>query len=178
MIQYSFHEKLIEHVGIDLQAMQKENEENCIKFIDHYSKFLSPNHFYMIDVKISLSELIGGGETGSIQKLPNKKLSLKEKICKDLIKVIVKVAPNEARVLGLVEFELHSCYAEMGRRALIAKSSNCKSLMEESLLHCSKCIHLLGHEPKILPEGQVCNQAKMNGNQLREMIAGLTESGL
>lgn len=43
---------------------------------------------------------------------------LKAKTCKELIDLIEKIAPNEARILGLIKFELHSAYAEIGRRAL------------------------------------------------------------
>lgn len=127
---------MLEHAGKDLAAMEKENEENCIKYIEHYSKWLSPNHFYITDVKIALSQIIGGGAVSGIQRVSDERLKLKAKTCKDLIGLIEKVAPNEARILGLIKFELHSAYAEIGRRALQIKDANCKALLEDSLEYC------------------------------------------
>lgn len=168
----------MEHVGKDLQAMEKENEDNCIKFINHYSKKLSPNHFYIIDVKVALAQIIGGVEISGINKISDERLNLKTKTCRELIDVIEKVAPNEARVLGLIKFELHSSYAEMGRRAMSAKNSNCRSLLEESLMHCQECIRLLSYDPEMLPEGKIRKQAKINEDTLKIMIGGLTDTDL
>lgn len=108
--------------------MDKENESYCVKFITHYSKWLSPNHFLLIEVKISLAQIIGAGVNG-INRVSEERLALKAKTCKELMEVIEKVAPNEARILGLIKFELHSVYAEWGRRALQVKNINCKALL-------------------------------------------------
>lgn len=157
--------------------MDKENESNCIRFINHYSKWLSPNHFFLSEVKISLAQIIGAGVNG-IQRISDEKLMLKAKTCKELIDLIEKVAPNEARILGLIKFELHSAYAEIGRRALQVKDGNCKSMMEESLDHCNESIRLLSHECDALPEGQICKQARINASSLLTLIGGLVGAGL
>lgn len=169
--------KLIDHAGQDLAAMDKENEENCIKFIDHYSKWLSANHFYMADVKISLAQIIGAGMNG-IQRITDDRLMLKAKTCKELIDLIFKIAPNEARILGLIKFELHSAYAEIGRRALQVKDSNCKSMLESSLELCYDSIRLLQNEAESLPEGGICKQAKINASSLLTLIGGMVDPGL
>jgi hypothetical protein len=158
--------------------MQKEDHDNCIRFIDHYSKYLSPNHFYIIDVKVALAQIIGGGEVNGIQKISDELLNLKAKTCRDIIDVVMKVAPAESRILGLIKFELHSAYAEMGRRAMAAKSTNCRSLLEESLLNCQEVIRFLQFDPEMLPEGQICKQAKINLDSLKVLIGGLTDAGL
>jgi hypothetical protein len=157
--------------------MEKENESNCIRFIEHYSKRLSPNHFFITDVKISLAQIIGAGVNG-IQRVSDDRLMLKAKTCKDLIDLIEKVAPNEARILGLIKFELHSAYAEIGRRALQVKDQNCKSMLEESLVHCNEAIRFLSHEPDSLPEGSICKQARINASSLQTLIAGMVGVGL
>lgn len=169
--------KFLDHAGQDLAAMEKENETNCIKFIDHYSKWLSPNHFYITDVKIALAQIIGAGVNG-IQRVSDDRLLLKAKTCKEVIDLIEKIAPNEARILGLIKFELHSAYAEIGRRALQVKDPNCKSLLDESLVYCNETIRLLGNEPDLLPEGQICKQAKINSSSLSTLIGGMVEAGL
>lgn len=157
--------------------MDKENESNCIRYIEHYSKWLSPNHYYITDVKISLAQIIGAGVNG-IQRVSDDRLMVKAKTCKELIELIEKIAPNEARILGLIKFELHSAYAEIGRRALQVKDSNCKAMLEESLEHCNDTIRLLSNEPESLPEGGICKQAKINASSLLTLIGGMVEAGL
>lgn len=157
--------------------MDKENESNCIRYIEHYSKWLSLNHFFMTEVKISLVQIIGAGVNG-IQRISDDKLMLKAKTCKELIDLIEKVAPNEARVLGLIKFELHSAYAEIGRRALQVKDANCKAMMEESLDYCNEAIRLLCQDSEALPEGQICKQARINASSLLTLIGGLVGVGL
>lgn len=175
--KYDSVSKLLNHAGQDLAAMEKENEANCIKFIDHYSKWLSPNHFYLTDVKIALSQIIGAGLNG-IQKVSDDRLMLKAKTCKELIDLFEKIAPNESRILGLIKFELHSAYAEIGRRALQVKDSNCRSMLEESLAFCNETIRLLANEPESLPEGDILKQAKINASSLITLIGGMVDAGL
>lgn len=168
---------MLDHVGQDLVAMEKENESNCIRFIEHYSKRLSPNHFYITDVKIALAQVIGAGVNG-IQRITDDRLMLKARTCKELIELIEKIAPNEARILGLIKFEIHSAYAEIGRRALQVKDSNCKSMLEKSLEFCNETIRLLRNEPDSLPEGVICKQAKINASSLMTLIGGMVDAGL
>lgn len=177
-VPYNYYFKMLEHCGRDLQAMQKENEDNCIRFIEHYSKYLSPNHFYIIDVKIALAQIIGGGEINGIQKVSDERLNLKAQICRDLIDIVMKVAPSESRILGLIKFELHSTYAELGRRAIAAKNPNCRAMLEESLVNCEEVIRYLAYDPEILPEGKIRRQAKINADSLKIMIDGLSDGGL
>ena len=181
--------------------MEKENEENCIRYIEHYSKWLSPNHFYITDVKIALSQIIGGGAVSGIQRVSDERLKLKARTSKELIGLIEKVAPNEARILGLIKFELHSAYAEIGRRALQIKDPNCKALLEDSLEYCEgkhtkehsqinliklykssfiylDTIRLLANDPDLLPEGTICKQARINSSSLKTLIGGMIEAGI
>jgi hypothetical protein len=162
---------------MDLNAMEKENEQNCIKFIEHYSKWLSPNHFFITDVKVALSQIIGAGVNG-IQRVTNERLNLKTKVCRELISTIEKIAPNEARILGLIKFELHSALAELGRRSMQLKDPNCKAMLEDSLQLCYDSIRLLSNEASCLPEGTICKQAKINVASLETLIGGLLDAGL
>lgn len=157
--------------------MDKENETHCVKFIEHYSKWLSPNHFYITDVKVQLAQVIGAGMS-EIQRISDDRIMLKAKTCKELIDCIEKIAPNEARILGLMKFELHSAYAEIGRRALQVKDPNCKSMLEYSLDNANETIRLLSNEPDVLPEGIICKQARVNASSLLTLIGGMVDAGL
>lgn len=169
--------KIVDHAGKDLTAMDKENENNCMKFLNHYSKWLSKNHFLLLEVKISLAQIIGAGFNG-INSVSEERLSQKARICNELIEVIERVAPNEARILGLIKFELHSVYAEWGRRALQVRNVNCKALLEQSVDCCNDAIRYLKNEAETLPEGAICKQAKVNLSSLLTMIGGMMGNGL
>jgi hypothetical protein len=157
--------------------MEKENEGNCIRFIEHYSKWLSPNHFYITDVKVALSQIIGAGVNG-IQRISDERLKLKTKVCLELVALIEKIAPNEARVLGLIKFELHSSLAEVGRRAMQVKDSNCRAMLDDSLKYCYDSIRLLSNEATCLPEGGICRQARINASSLETLIGSMLDAGL
>lgn len=176
-MSYESVNKFLDHAGRDLAAMDKENEANCLKYIEHYTKWLSPNHFFITEVKVSLAQIIGSGVNG-IQRVSDERLMLKAKLCKELIDLIEKIAPNESRVLGLIKFELHSAYAETGRRALQVKDSNCRAMLEQSLELCNDSIRFLCHEPDALPEGSICKQAKINASSLLTLIGGMVETSL
>lgn len=169
--------KIVDHAGKDLSAMDKENENNCVKFLTHYSRWLPSHHFLLVEVKISLAQVIGAGVNG-INRVSEERLALKAKTCKELIEVIEKVAPNEARILGLIKFELHSVYAEWGRRALQVKNANCKALLEQSVEHCYDAIRYLKNEADSLPEGAIHRQARVNVDSLLTMMGGLIGVGL
>lgn len=169
--------KIVDHAGKDLTAMDKENENNCTKFLNHYSRWLSNNHFLLLEVKISLAQIIGAGVNG-INRVNEERLTLKANTCKELIEVIEKVAPNEARIIGLIKFELHSVYAEWGRRALQVRNINCKALLEQSVEHCNDAIRYLKNEADALPEGAICKQARVNVSSLLTMIGGMMGTGL
>jgi len=113
-----------------------------------------------------------------IQKVSDEKLQIKGRTCKELIDLIEKVAPNEARILGLIKFELHSTYAEVGRRALQVKDPNCKAILEDSLDLCRETIRYLSNEPESLPEGNICRQARINASSLETLIGGMIEAGI
>lgn len=48
----------------------------------------------MSDVKLALCQLIGSGNSASIQLITSDKLDLKIKLCKDLLRIVRIVAPG------------------------------------------------------------------------------------
>lgn len=77
---------------LDLGAMEKNNEGMCNKYLDHYYKYLSNDHFLLTEVRISLAQIIG--MAFNIQTISDDKLALKMKLCKNLINLINKLAPG------------------------------------------------------------------------------------
>ncbi|XP_050092198.1 SET domain-containing protein SmydA-8-like [Anopheles aquasalis] len=162
--------QILERARMDLEAMQKHREDHCNKYMKHYSKWLTPNHQYLVDVKISLSQVIGGKAPEAIKKIPYEKLMTKIKICQDLITLFEKICPAEARAFGATRFELHAALAELARRSTESNNPACTSQLEESLYNANECIRMLLHEPAVLMESKICAQAKMNAEALKSLL--------
>uniref|UniRef100_A0A182W2G3 MYND-type domain-containing protein n=1 Tax=Anopheles minimus TaxID=112268 RepID=A0A182W2G3_9DIPT len=163
--------QILERARMDLEAMEKHREDHCNKYMKHYSKWLAPNHQFMVDVKISLSQVIGGNNPEGIKKIPYDKLMNKIKICQDLIALFEKVCPAEARAFGATRFELHAALAELGRRSTEANNPAAAAVqLEDSLYNANECIRMLLHEPSVLMESKICAQARLNANTLKALL--------
>lgn len=77
---------------------------------------------------------------------------------------------GEARILGILCFEIHSAIAEKTRRLSLKTSVNTKVLLEESLKFVEKAIEYLQHEASIFAEGLVYKQAKINRDALKMVM--------
>lgn len=140
------------------------------RYVEHYSKWLSTNHYRLTEVRLTMAQIIGTGGPQIIQTISDRHLNLKIKLCQDLLKLYAIIAPSEARLLGSLRFELHSVLAEIGRREAEKKNSNFKGALEDSLFSAEMCMNLLKYEPKLLPEGHICSQAITNSNSLRTIL--------
>lgn len=84
--------EILHRATLDLGAMDKNNESMCNKYIDHYFKSLSRDHFLLTEVRISLAQIIG--QAFNIQGISDDKLALKMKLCRNLIALIHKISPG------------------------------------------------------------------------------------
>lgn len=76
----------------------------------------------------------------------------------------------ETRHLGALHFELHAGLAEWGRRGAQQFNNSFKGAFEESLYNAEEAIRCLEKEPNILPEGKICEQARINAESLRVLL--------
>lgn len=84
----------------------------------------------------------------------------------------------ETRHLGALHFELHAGLAEWGRRGAQQLNNSFKGAFEESLFNAEEVVRLLEKEPSILPEGKICEQAKINAESLRVLLGSTTSIDL
>lgn len=82
----------------------------------------------------------------------------------------------ESRCLGTIHFELHAGLAEMGRRAIQNGSDSYRSALDESIRNAEEAVRLLQHEPILLSEGQICQQAKQNLDMLKMILTSAKPS--
>lgn len=169
---YSYAVNIMEHANKDFEAMEKDKVDQCRMYIDHYGKFLAPNHSRLCQARLVLSQVLGSGGPQVIQAISRIDLDQKVRLCQDLLKLFAVVAPTEPRLLGAIHFELHAGLAEIGRRESEAGNPNFKGALEDSLAHAQEAVNLLRNEPNVLPEGQIGTQAKINADSLK-LIMGI-----
>lgn len=57
------------------------------RYIEHYSKWLPPNHHYICDVELTLTQAIGAGDSRNLQLISDKQLQKKIDLCEKLLRV-------------------------------------------------------------------------------------------
>lgn len=97
MIQQTYIRKILDRAAKDLEAMNKSDVEQCFKYIDHYSKWLPPNHHYLCDVQLTLTQAIGGGDPSNLQLIEHKQLELKINFCQKLLKLFGILAAGKPK---------------------------------------------------------------------------------
>lgn len=173
-----------------------------LRYVKHYSQWLPPNHFYICDVELTLTQAIGAGDPKNLQSISDDLLQMKIDLCQKLLKIFGTLAAGrclffkhsqfrwkfprrthlhifhtaESRCLGALHFELHAAMAELGRRGMQNKDNCFRLAIEESLKSATETVRLLQHEPIELSEGQICAQAKANIESLKVILASTAPS--
>lgn len=65
------------------------------RYIEHYTKWLPNNHYYICDVKIALTQLIGAGGPDELQGISKEKIMLKINTARELLKLYKSIAPGK-----------------------------------------------------------------------------------
>lgn len=58
-----------------------------LRFIEHYAKWLPPNHHYICDAELTLTQAIGAGDPKNLQLISDDQLQMKINLCKKLLKL-------------------------------------------------------------------------------------------
>ncbi|CAH1119383.1 unnamed protein product [Phaedon cochleariae] len=158
---------ILERIGKDLADMPKGSVRECRSFVRTYSELLHKNHYYLTDVKIALSELIGQ-EDDCIAEVCDEDVELKARVCRELIDLMERLIPGEKRVKGLILFELHAAIMEIGKRKGDPESFYAALMSSREIL--SEAIEILKYEPDGLPEGRIYKQAVTNLHDLEAIL--------
>lgn len=171
--------------------MQKNSVQAAKIFISNAAKHVPGNHFYITDVKLAMSEMIGQEFRGGIADVSEEELLLKIKVCKELLSLAEILAPAENRIRGSLFFEIHSAIAELGQRRgsqghegpdYLLESLTVKLIvfrkilslivyLQESKKYLVQAIEALKHESPVMPEGKILEQAKINLRDINVLLA-------
>lgn len=58
-----------------------------LRYVKHYSQWLPPNHFYICDVELTLTQAIGAGDPKNLQLISDDLLQMKIDLCQKLLKI-------------------------------------------------------------------------------------------
>lgn len=65
------------------------------RFIEHYSQWLPPNHHYICDVELTLTQAIGSGDPKNLQLISDEQLQTKMDLCRKLLKLFNVLAAGK-----------------------------------------------------------------------------------
>lgn len=168
-------EIIMDRAGQDLRAMPKASIDACRKYLEHYGKLLYKNHFFLVEVKIQLVQFIGaavasGSSQNSLQLIDSELLELKIRLASEVIQLVEKLAPTEARILGLMCFEIHSGLSEKARRIPLESADASVELLRLSYEYVERTVNYLQYEPPVLSEGYILKQARENREYLKSFM--------
>ncbi|KAG7206654.1 hypothetical protein KM043_000330 [Ampulex compressa] len=159
-------EQMLENIGVELTQMKKENVDACLKFINRYKEVLHENHFYNVDVKIALAQMLCQ-QSGDVRTVGDDLLSEKIILCKKLDKLLEILVPAENRIRGWILFELHAALAEFSRRQGMPQLI---AVFNDSVKCLTNAYRLLHREPEILPEGMIALRAQKNLQEVESIM--------
>lgn len=93
-MKFAYVNNILDRAGKDAEAMEKGSEQNCMKYLQHYGKWLTDNHYNMVDIRIALVQIIGSGGPHVMQGISDEELQLKIKNAQQLIELFKKIAPG------------------------------------------------------------------------------------
>ena len=95
-------EAVTRSIGEELIKLEKSNIFSCKNFLKKHSQNLHPNHYYLMDIKLALCQMLANSD-GDVNI---KDLVLKQKLCIELMNVVNVLSPGISRLRGVVLYEL------------------------------------------------------------------------
>ncbi|KAK7073041.1 hypothetical protein SK128_003472 [Halocaridina rubra] len=153
----------------------RQHEEGDIAALENifkkYQFVFHPQHFHLIGVKHTLSQVYGRVSGYLLPQLTEAQMQRKIECCQDLLKVLDVIDPGISRLRGLTLYELHAPLLLKANKAFqstnITKSEFLEKLREaEGYLR--RTVYCLQYEPVSAFEGEIC---KISRNSLKELLS-------
>lgn len=87
---------MVNKIGKDMDEIQEKwgDISAMEEFMRKSSKVLSPNHFYLLEIKVELAQVYGRTPDEPLHALAPKKLLRKIQLCEELLTVLSKIIPG------------------------------------------------------------------------------------
>jgi len=174
-----FVSAVTQSIGEELVSLEKGSIEACQSFIRKHSQNLHPNHYYLMDIKLALCQMIGqsaAGQGHEIFNLTEKELLYKQKIGMELLEVANIISPGISRLRGVILYELQAtlaCYARRKFSAGEISTDHMKNVMKEVKKYLIECIQIFSFEPACLQEGRLATIARLDLLELETFLDSL-----
>ncbi|ODM97856.1 Protein msta, isoform A [Orchesella cincta] len=169
---------IVNKIGKDMDELhEKFGDIPAIEeFVKKSSKFLSPFHFYLLEMKVELAQLYGRTPDEPILALAPRKLLRKIQLCEELLIVLNKIYPGYNRLRGIITYELQAAVCTLSKMKFAAGEIPLDKHLDE-LMQCGKwmteVIKVLGWEPENSIEKQRADGAAQDLQLLKSMVLSI-----
>jgi len=167
---------VIRSIGEELVRLERAVPEACQSFVKKHSQNLHPNHYYLMDVKLALSQMIGGGQQegqhGQLD-MHEKDIVQQQKLCMEILNVANKISPGISRLRGVVMYELQSTLSAYARRKFSSGEisvDHLKNILKEVRKYLKECIQIFSYEPTCIQEGRLAAIARLDLVELETYV--------
>jgi len=170
MVKAETVERLNKMIYFELARIPPQDIKEVEGIIQKYKNTLHPQHFHIVGMKHTLTELYGRVENYTLGELTVQQISRKIECCRDLLTVLDMLDPGISRMRGLTLYELHAPLLILANKLFAEKAlTKHKFLrkMEEAAKLLEKCIHSLQFEPMSSFEGEICKIAEGSLKELK-----------
>ncbi len=97
----SYVASLIHSAGQEMDELHDKIGDISAKedFIKRFSKTLSPNHFYLLEIKVELAQLYGRTSDEPIHVMSPQKLLRKKYLCEEILLVLNTISPGKTYII-------------------------------------------------------------------------------
>ncbi|XP_042215469.1 SET domain-containing protein SmydA-8-like [Homarus americanus] len=166
-------ERLNKLVYMELRQAGEDDPVKLETIFKKYQYVFHPQHFHLVGIKHSLSQMYGRLPGYILTDLSDAQLLRKVTCCKDLLQVLDVLDPGITRLRGLTVYELHAPILLQANRAFQNTAITKREFLEqlhEAEGYLLKTVYCLKHEPLSSFEGEICKIARNSLQELQKWI--------
>ncbi|KAF2350506.1 SET domain [Trinorchestia longiramus] len=168
-------------IGAEIALAGESDPAVLEELLEKYSSVLHPNHFHIIAIKSSLSQIYGRIPGLQMTDLTTTQLNRKMQCCRDVLKILDILDPGISRLRGIMEYELQVPLLLQLNRAFMQRQLTRPDLLQqlqEPQQLLENVIRCLQHEAPSSFEGKICKISRQSLSEVlkwKEKILGLPE---
>ncbi|KAG8322789.1 hypothetical protein J6590_015780 [Homalodisca vitripennis] len=154
---------VVTRIDKEIKSLDHNNVEELEISIRHYSGILHRNHYLILGLKYTLSQLYGKSAGYLIHQMTEAMLERKKQVCEDILQMFDVLEPGLTRTRGLTMYELHAPIMVLTIQRFenhkISKGDLCRSLRRVAA-YLRDCCKILKFESDKSQEGSIKKAAQ------------------